>query len=358
MNDFAITIEEVLGVPTSTANMSKLSVTEPIRVIPNLIGLGIGDTKFARERLAKILNVLTQEELDGIELEVTDINNAGAVRGDLKKPGQDANPNIRLKRTKYSIAIKVPESAIEKIQNLFEAENVKAIYETGIIGYVINENVDLLDANGKPIDPTAMSQEQFQAYFDAEPGQLEEARNNFGIQKALMTEINSRKEVDTDPVINIKLSDIGFNFILTSGRFSYLPNNQTVPFQTLDFQTTSDDYLMIVDNTFKRVIPSSALPNATGEVNEKVQSALAAQGLYDPNTDTYMFKGKPLTSRYVAIIKSDDAPTYTLAPLQTAPFSEQQLTDLFTKLYNRSQQTLSENGPANQPLDKSIKKRR
>ena len=97
MNDFAITIEEVLGVPTSTANMSKLSVTEPIRVIPNLIGLGIGDTKFARERLAKILNVLTQEELDGIELEVTDINNAGAVRGDLKKPGQDANPNIRLK---------------------------------------------------------------------------------------------------------------------------------------------------------------------------------------------------------------------------------------------------------------------
>ena len=63
-----------------------------------------------------------------------------------------------------------------------------------------------------------MSQEQFQAYFDAEPGQLEEARNNFGIQKALMTEINSRKEVDTDPVINIKLSDIGFNFILTSGK--------------------------------------------------------------------------------------------------------------------------------------------
>ncbi len=355
MNDFAITIEEVLGVPTSTANMSKLSVTEPIRVIPNLIGLGIGDTKFARERLAKILNVLTQEELDGIELEVTDINNAGAVRGDLKKPGEDANPNIRLKRTKYSIAIKVPASAIAKIQNLFEAENVKAIYETGIIGYVINENVDLLDANGKPIDPTAMSQEQFQAYFDAEPGQLEEARNNFGIQKALMTEINSRKEVDTDPVINIKLSDIGFNFILTAGRFSYLPSNKTVPFQTLDFQTTSGDYLMIVDNTFKRVIPSSALPNAT-EVNETVQSALAAQGLYDPNTDTYMFKGKPLTSRYVAIIKSDNAPTYTLAPLQTAPFSEEQLTDLFTKLYNRSQQTLKENGPANQPLDKSIKK--
>ena len=355
MNDFAITIEEVLGVPTSTANMSKLSITEPIRVIPNLIGLGIGDTKFARERLAKILNVLTQEELDGIELEVTDINNAGAVRGDLKKPGEDANPNIRLKRTKYSIAIKVSASAIEKIQNLFEAESVKAIYETGIIGYVINENVDLLDANGKPIDPTAMSQEQFQAYFDAEPGQLEEARNNFGIQKALMTEINSRKEVDTDPVTTIKLSDIGFDFILTAGRFSYLPGNKTVPFQTLDFQTTSGDYLMIVDNTFKRVIPSSALPNAT-EVNEKVQSALAAQGLYDPNTDTYMFKGKPLTSRYVAIIKSDNAPTYTLAPLQTAPFSEEQLTDLFTKLYDRSQQTLKENGSADQPLDKSIKK--
>ena len=338
MNQYALTLEDVIGVKETSENVSKLSVNEPIRVIPNLLFKGEPNS-IARERLNRILNTLTQEQVDELSIQVTDVDNAGAIQGNLKWPNKEANKNINRKTQRYNIKVRVPESSISEIQSLFknEGDNVTNLYADGTIAYIVNESVSLKGVK----DPTMISAAQVSSFFNADASDVENIRNNFGIQKALINEIDARRETG-GPALDIKLSEIGFSFVMTNGGFSYLPNNNTVPFQQLDIKSTEGDYLMVIDNTFGTILPSSVLQDAE-EVTTNVQNALEQQGLYNSVTGEYSFKGDQLTARYIAVLKSPTSDVYTLAPLQTERLNAEETQDVINTYVERVKQTIVEN---------------
>ena len=165
INEYSLTIEEVLGLPMERESLPKMDVLQPIKVIPSRTGqFDFADISRSYERFGKILNVLTADEISNVEIVITLNENGGAKLRPFTRDKKQ-NPYIERFSNKYNIGIKIPDKAIGKVQDLFADGNLKNIYSDGVIGYIFNTNLAFKDTAGNEIDPMTMTMDQYKAFL-------------------------------------------------------------------------------------------------------------------------------------------------------------------------------------------------
>jgi hypothetical protein len=244
------TEETNAGAAQLPKNVSKLRVDEATALIPHQNNR---ETKFpeeeelARRRFDMIIKTLTPQELAQLEVVVTKNNDGGTPTGYFKYQDKEANPFIRTIRSPFNIAIKMPDTLLAAIAPKLEALQLDQP-EDGIIGYIPNGGVALLNRDGKTINPLTITADQVSDLFTTFTSAQQAAsdiQNNFAIQFTIMNAINDKMGESDE--LRTTLEDMGgVKFFSTPGRIQF--DKEDKPVLDLNIRTVEGN-TVILENT-------------------------------------------------------------------------------------------------------------
>lgn len=255
--------------------------------------------------------------------------------------GKKVNPNLVQSSDKYQIQI---------------------LFNGAPIGFLTNyDNLRFINENGVNVPMSNLSVEQFRKIFDSQGRDPREMMNafkaNFESSKtayfALAKYIKPGQEVEipADEVAKI------VSFTIGSGESSYVNEGEVgTPFKNLQHNTINGFYY-IIDRSkrygkgFTFQTTETAITNATGKDRKEIEKQIALVRAVRDTTEQL--------GRYMAVVKLPNGRIH-FVELATDPMTNDKLTDLVTKLNDRSTETKSKNvevGKDDQNKDTPIRKK-
>ena len=339
------------------ANVSKLQVDEFIRLSEHQNGRNTNfpeNINISRARMQKIIETLTPDELNSLEVIVTPTPNAGQFLRDFKYEDRAVNPFIEQRKSRYNIAVRIPDVLMEKLkiskeQNIVDA--IEAIEELGmpennIVAYIPNANVVLKDRDGKTINPLFITEDQvsdlFNLSFTTKQQAVADIKRNAAIQVSILNSIQEKAEsLQEGESIVTTLEDIGgVNFFTTPGKVLTGPNTPEISVGDLNYNKV-DGVTVIFDNTI----------GADGKVSTRIKTDIedARDQLNftkrlkaEMNKQNVNLYGNAQKSRYQIIIKQPNG-VYTHAPLKSQKLEDFDVSTIGEALIDRSAKTVKEN---------------
>jgi len=335
-------------------NVSRVNITDINKLYPHADTVnGQRDYSYADDRLNIILDNLTQEEINNLELVITSNKIVNNESSKYIVSGKEENPYVDIKQSKYSIGLAIPDGDTKTKINRILKENKIPLTdnENGVFAYIPNGNVTMQDAQRKTIKSLSnISREQaLNTLFVSpelrnklDPKQaLDLARNNFALNALLVSYADGVMKSNVD--INIvSLNDIpfGLGFVAQKGGMSY-DNSSTRSLKDLRYEHADENgNYFIFDLKRKKggarsVEFITSLEGSEGvKLSNKIKSRLEKDLMWDDI--------KNGTDRYIAIVQLPDG-SYRPVNLKARTFNKSQRDNLAADLVNRAQKTKKEN---------------
>ncbi len=364
-------------------NASKLRTREAVTFYPHKITTDgkKENIETAVARTQAILNALSKEDLSKLVIRVK--ANPDYVEGSTgkyktakyDKDGKDIseeNPLIEKLSEKLSIEVIVPDELLGKVNAAIDnidsyiatlepnvaskIDSIKAKFalQDNILGYLPNNNIQLIDFNGNKVLPLDMTENLFKRvfnYFGSAKKQMSETKNNFKAQGALLDYINKNIDNIEQGITLGELEKAGFNLIKNS-TFRYLtqPIEDRKPLSELS-TNTFDGSIVIMENTRRagkivtRLLSDRKGPTRSKQIFlSKVENQLRATGQYK------LFQSK---GRYVAVIKTDEN-TFTAVELIPKSLDNITIEGIITDIFSRAVETRKKNFKNDEILDNAF----
>ena len=335
-------------------NVSRVNITDINKLYPHADTVdGQRDYSYADDRLNIILDNLTQEEINNLELVITSNKIVNNESSKYIVSGKEENPYVDIKQSKYSIGLAIPDGETKtKINRILRENNIPLTdNENGVFAYIPNGNVTMQDAQGKTIKSLSnISREQaLNTLFVSpelrnklDPKQaLELARNNFALNALLVSYADGVMNSNVDMNI-VSLNDLpfGLGFVAQKGGMSY-DNSSTRSLKDLRYEHADENgNYFIFDLKRKKggarsVEFITSLEGSEGvKLSNKIKSRLEKDLMWDDI--------KNGTDRYIAIVQLPDG-SYRPVNLKARTFNKSQRDNLAADLVNRAQKTKKEN---------------
>ncbi len=294
----------------------------------------------AQARLDNLLRSTDPKTLAaGITIKIKENPKSDAVKN--VSGNKKVNPNLVQGREKYQIQI---------------------LFNGAPIGFLTNyDNLRYINENGANVPISNLSVEQFRRIFDSQGKDPKEMMNAFkanfessrAVYNALSQYVKPGQEVEipADEVAKI------VNFNIGSGESSYVEEGQAgTPFKNLQHNTINGFYY-IIDRSkrygkgFTFQTTETAITNAVGKDRKEIEKQIALVRAVRDTTEQL--------GRYMAVVKLPNGRIH-FVELASDPMNDEQLTDLVTKLNDRSAETKSKNievGKDDQKNDTPIRKK-
>ena len=294
----------------------------------------------AQARLDNLLRSTDPKTLAaGITIKIKENPKSDAVKN--VSGNKKVNPNLVQGREKYQIQI---------------------LFNGAPIGFLTNyDNLRYINENGVNVPISNLSVEQFRRIFDSQGKDPKEMMNAFkanfessrAVYNALSQYVKPGQEVEipADEVAKI------VNFNIGSGESSYVEEGQAgTPFKNLQHNTINGFYY-IIDRSkrygkgFTFQTTETAITNAVGKDRKEIEKQIALVRAVRDTTEQL--------GRYMAVVKLPNGRIHFIE-LASDPMNDEQLTDLVTKLNDRSAETKSKNvevGKDDQKNDTPIRKK-
>jgi len=346
INIFLLRNRAKVGVPVNISNLSNYTIKQKVEALETGEVIDTGIFRLVRtNELSRIYPFVdrstneseqaAQARLDNL-LRSTDAKTlaAGITIKIKENPKSDAfknvsgnkkvNPNLVQGREKYQIQILFNGAPIGFLTNY---DNLRYVNENGanvpISNLSINQFRKIFDSQGK--DPEEMMIE-FKANFES----------SRAVYNALSQYVKSGQEIEipADEVAKILKFNIG------SGESSYVEEGQAgTPFKNLQHNTINGFYYIIDRSrrygkgfTFQTV--ETAITNAVGKDRKEIEKQIALVRAVRDTTEQL--------GRYMAVVKLPNGRIH-FVELTGNPMSDGQLTDIITKLNERSIESKSKN---------------
>ena len=341
---------EKIGFEALPKNVSRLTLAEAVRAYGHQNRRGKANEESredAGKRIDAIVETLTREELNQVELVITRNPNGGEViQDEFAYEDQEANPLISRVVELYTIGLRISDPDIQKKVNkaLKEKGIEKSDSSEGFFAYMPNSNVQIRNAEGKVIDPRQIDDQTAKNTFFSTlpvPNALSIIRDNFTIQKNLIRFV-AEKLGDADSVT------IPYSELEQSGNFSIVRNNGSFDLNS-DPKSLKDLAYHTVDGNII-ILDNRKFASKDGEVTRRTDIKTNIDDVDQEPTKEKLIEmlGESLYNKainmgaYVAIIKSPNG-QYTLAELKPTQATEEEAVGLFEELVQRAAQTRQEN---------------
>jgi len=370
-----------LNVKLLPSNVARLNINEPIQPYPyrnkdaaSNEWLETNEEAIARYNL--IMSVLTQEEINGLEL-VVSLDPEGGTEGSLLFiPGsKEANPYIQRVRAKYSVGIRIANYAVQaKVDALVERMGLtKSTSANGVFGFMQNNNFVITNSQGAIIDPVNMTMDEYKNIIFLPEGMtkrpeadLELAQNNFALNNGLSSVLPGLVAKYPDGIIPMSELPNGLSFVYKEGVMMYDKSPKSLTDLQFNTADTNGNYLIyqseiVRDEEGKAVVPFQRtkipISNLEGEARRKlineVEANLSAEDL------AKLISGQ---DAYNAIVLMPDgkykvinlkAKSIKVINLKAKSIDEVGLIEKFTAIINKAELTLTENSEKSDSFSKN-----
>jgi len=340
------------------STVSRVSINEPVTPYPAKNNNETRDIAYLRYNL--ITSLLSQEELNQLELIVSLDPEGGklgpyyAIQNSDGKRYGEPNPQVRTKRSKYRIGIRI---ANEKVQGRVAGALKEAGFQPlqtpdGSFAFMPNENFVMTNSQGKEIDLTQMTREEAlnTIYVPTSISNtltkeetLQLVNDNFSLNKALVSALDGMNI--TQPTTML-LANLPFriNFTLGGAVMAYPEKGVEQEQRSLNdlmfnFADTKGNYLVFdvkkgAEGKPRTVQYKTNAEEGSVQLYNKVKAKLETQGMWQE-----MLNG---TDRYYAAVLLPNG-NYGLVNLKAASFTQAEVQDLYTEIINKAQAVQKEN---------------
>ena len=297
--------------------------TELSRIYPYVDRSANESEQAAQARLDNLLRSTDSKTLAaGITIKIKENPKSDAVKN--VSGNKKVNPNLVQGREKYQIQI---------------------LFNGAPIGFLTNyDNLRYINESGVNVPISNLSVEQFRRIFDSQgkdpKDQMVAFKANYESSRAVYNALSQyvkpgqEVEIPADEVAKI------VSFTIGSGESAYVEEGQAgTPFKNLQHNTINGFYY-IIDRSkrygkgFTFQTTETAITNATGKDRKEIEKQIALVRAVRDTTEQL--------GRYMAVVKLPNGRIH-FVELATDPMNDQQLTDLITKLNERSVETKSKN---------------
>lgn len=324
------------------SNVARVNITDINKVYPhaNTDENGKRDYEGADDRLNIILDNLTQEEINTLELVINVNNEGGNNIGNYVIKGKEQNPYVTIVQSKYSIGLSIPNGKIKNRINKILKDNGVPITDNadGIFAYIPNGNIQIKDVTSL----ANMSREQalnsifvspeLKATLDQKQT-LELVRNNFALNALLLAYADSNPK----SVIGINQLPFGLNFITQKGGRS-IDNSNTRSLKDLRYEHADENGSYFIFDLKRKKGSRTIEYITTAEENVKLYNKIKSRLQKDLMWDNIITG----SDRYVAIVQLPDG-SYRPINLKARSLTKDQRGSLAVDLVERAQKTKKEN---------------
>ena len=342
---------DILGKNVSRIKFNELVTPYGHRNMDPETGQWTEDWTAAKLKFYAVLAELTQADIDSLEFVVELDPNGGSVNGQYFIPGQEANPYIKKKISKYRIGLRVSNPMRQDAINKFVKENGHQVNNNpnGIFAYLPNENT-LIEINGQKINPAQLTADQARNLISmpksvsgklSKEQALELAKSNFVTNQTLVAAIDSKmKDAGPGPLVLTQEElpyGISFNSILGNIVYDNVTNRKLTD---LDYSAadTGGNFLIYQAEKGADGRTTVAISNLEGEERrlliDNVEEKLKSQGIFDDIQNG--------SDAYLAAVLLPDG-TYRLVPLKSEELSKNNTDILFANIISQAQKSQKEN---------------
>jgi len=327
-------------------NVTKLRFDEATKAQPYENREQKESRESAQERMDAIFSTLSQEEVDQLEIVVTENLNGGVIGENMKFEDKEPNPYIKRRTQPYTIAVRITDpNLIETINKKLEDKGISLMTpeSNGVIAFLPNYDT-VIEIDGQVIDPRFITIDQaknvfFKSNMITDQQFVNNIQQSYGMAAAFLNLIEKNKKAG-EPLV-LKLSELEGYRLKASSLFN--PAAAVKPTSELEYNTV-DGNIVILDNRVKIIdgkvigrqrefITNVSNPRAKQELRKKVEQEMRNQGVYEQARNA---------GAYVLVIKNSLG-EYTYTDLKAASLSEEARTELFKTLYNRAIETIDKN---------------
>ena len=353
---------DILGKNVSRIKFNELVTPYGHRNMDPETGQWTEDWTASKLRFYAVLAELTQADIDSLEFVVELDPNGGSVNGQYFIPGQEANPYIKKKVSKYRIGLRVSDPMRQDAINKFIKENGHQANNNpnGIFAYLPNENT-LIEINGQKINPAQLTADQARNLISmpksvssklSKEQALELAKSNFVTNQTLVAAIDSKmKDAGPGPLVLTQEElpyGISFNSILGNIVYDNVTNRKLTD---LDYSAadTGGNFLIYQAEKGADGRTTVAISNLEGEERrlliDNVEEKLKSQGIFDDIQNG--------SDAYLAAVLLPDG-TYRLVPLKSEELSKDNTDVLFANIISQAQKSQKENKENSNSFNKAF----
>ena len=326
-------------------NVTKLRSDEPLKAQPYENKEQNESRESAQERMDAVFGILTEEEINQLEIVVTENEDGGVVGENMKYESKEENPYIKKRTQPYSIAVRITDpNLLQTINKKLEAEGIPlmTVESNGVIAFLPNYDT-VIEIDGQVIDPRFITIDQVKNTFFkvsniTDQQFVNNIQQNYGMAAAFLSFIEKNKKKG-EP-LSLKLSELEGYSLKADSIFN--PSSSARKATELKYNTV-DGNIVIFDNRVKIIdgkslgrqrefITDVSNPGAKAALRKKVEQEM----------EDVMYEKARNAGAYVLVIKNSLG-EYTYTDLKAASLTEEVRTELFMTLYNRAVKTINEN---------------